>query len=122
MSAVDYEALMEEIRVARAQILEDLGLSEAPRMPKIKRATRKRTTSSEQRRRNAAAAEVAAAAAAAEVAAALSAGRTRKQFRTNLRLLAEAGALPARHAIGAPRVRVEGHGAKNVRRHTTRRR
>jgi hypothetical protein len=97
----------------------ELGLTEGPvKLTMPRRAStrrRTRTSSSERARRVAAAVE-------AETAAAAAAGLTRKQYRGNLLLLAEAGALPERHALGAPRVKVAGHGAHARERYTLRNR
>ena len=121
MSHAELRALMEEYRRMRERIMTELGLTEGPvkltmpRRASTRRRTRTRTSSSERARRVAAAVE-------AETAAAAAAGLTRKQYRGNLLLLAEAGALPERHALGAPRVKVAGHGAHARERYTLRNR
>jgi hypothetical protein len=115
--AINYRALMSEMRKKRLAIMKELGITEeAPALTvprRRKTSVRARTSSSERARRAAAAAE-------AETAAAVAAGKTRKRFRTNLALLAEMGMLPARHAIGAPRVKVAGHGAHTRKGYTLR--
>lgn len=114
----DLAALQANLYAQRLKIMEELGMLNAPAAAAPKRAsTRARTRSSEKHRR-------AAARAASAAAAALATGKTRKHLRGNAKLLAEAGLLPNRLAIGAPLARVEGTGyhRQNFAQRRTRRR
>lgn len=111
----DLAALQANLYAQRLKIMEELGMLNAPAAASA--STRARTRSSEKHRR-------AAARAASAAAAALATGKTRKHLRGNAKLLAEAGLLPNRLAIGAPLARVEGTGyhRQNLAQRRTRRR